>query len=303
MSNYPPVGVTVPTHNRTDLLAATLESIVAQDYPGPVEIVVVHDKSTPAEFHEELYSRLGVRWVPNTCTSGLAGARNSGVAALPTDLVAFCDDDDTWHPSKLRNQIDEWNRSPEANLMATSSEIITKGRAVPRLTPRRWITHKALLRNRMATMASSSFLMKKEFLLSIGGVGEGAPRGQLEDWDLLLRASRHGPVLNVNVPLVRVMWDRDSYFTTHYESKIAGLRWILDEHPDIWDDRVALARVLGKIAYWQASSSEPDAMESIKRTMLANPTQWRAFAALLVEARVITSEQFLGAAARFGRGM
>lgn len=302
-SEFPPIGVTVPTYDRRDLLISTLEAIVSQDYPGETEVVVVHDKSTPSPWHLEHYERLGVRWVPNTRTPGLPGARNSGVAELGQDIVAFCDDDDVWLPNKLRRQIEVWRDHPEANMVATSSVILTNGRLVPRLTPRVWIEHGQLIRNRMATLASSSFMLDRAFLLSIGGVAESAPRGQLEDWDLLLRASRSGPILNINEPLVEVNWDRSSYFTQHYESKVAGLRWILEQHPDIVRDRIGHARVLGKIAFWESSMQGRDARSMIEQTLKRNPAQWRGYAALLVESGALTPEQFLNGIGRFARGM
>ncbi len=46
-----------------------------------------------------------VEAIANTREPGLAGARNSGILALDTDLVAFCDDDDQWLPGKLAAQV------------------------------------------------------------------------------------------------------------------------------------------------------------------------------------------------------
>jgi cellulose synthase/poly-beta-1,6-N-acetylglucosamine synthase-like glycosyltransferase len=43
----PSVSVVVATRNRPELLRKALGSIAAQDYPGPVELVVVYDQSEP----------------------------------------------------------------------------------------------------------------------------------------------------------------------------------------------------------------------------------------------------------------
>ena len=40
---HPLVSVVIPTHGRPELLRQTLATIVEQDYPGPMEILVVHD--------------------------------------------------------------------------------------------------------------------------------------------------------------------------------------------------------------------------------------------------------------------
>ena len=43
--------------------------------------------------------------MPNTSTPGLAGARNTGILASTTPIVAFLDDDDEWLSEKLSRQI------------------------------------------------------------------------------------------------------------------------------------------------------------------------------------------------------
>src|SRR5207248_3247562 len=52
-----------------------------------------------------------VRVTENDRTPGLAGARNAGILGSSSDLVAFCDDDDTWRPSKVRLQVEALERT------------------------------------------------------------------------------------------------------------------------------------------------------------------------------------------------
>ena len=42
----------------------------------------------------------------NERTPGLAGGRNSGILAGSGELVAFCDDDDEWLPTKVEKQVE-----------------------------------------------------------------------------------------------------------------------------------------------------------------------------------------------------
>ena len=84
------------------LLAGVARTALAQ---GPITITVVYDNHAP---HPELTRREGnrqVKVITNTRTPGLAGARNSGILHADTELVAFCDDDDAWKPSKLTRQV------------------------------------------------------------------------------------------------------------------------------------------------------------------------------------------------------
>ena len=102
MTAWPSVGVVLPTRNRPEQLRAALAAVLAQDYPGELRAIIVHDRSEP----DQSLAGAAVQVVRNSRTPGLAGARNTGVLALATGLVAFCDDDDQWLPGKLRSQVE-----------------------------------------------------------------------------------------------------------------------------------------------------------------------------------------------------
>jgi len=77
------------TVKRWDDLVAAVESIQGQTLP-PEEIIVVVDHN------QELLKRvqdLNVMTVENTGIRGLSGARNSGIVAAGSDIIAFLDDD------------------------------------------------------------------------------------------------------------------------------------------------------------------------------------------------------------------
>jgi GT2 family glycosyltransferase len=88
------VAIVIPTHNRSSLLARTLEALAAVDYPAKSAVVVVDDGSDPdhAAANQTAASRFGARYLqqPN---AGPAAARNRGVAVTSSELVAFLDDD------------------------------------------------------------------------------------------------------------------------------------------------------------------------------------------------------------------
>ena len=96
-------------HERPLLMRRALASIMDQAYPAELEVVLVFDRSEPDFSLESEQPGRRVRVIRNTRTPGLAGARNSGVLALTTDLVAFCDDDDVWLPGKLWRRWKGWN--------------------------------------------------------------------------------------------------------------------------------------------------------------------------------------------------
>lgn len=300
----PTVGVVLPTHNRPELMRRALDSILAQDYAGPVRVVVVFDRAEP----DMSLSRGGDRPVDvitNTRTPGLAGARNSGILALGTDLVAFCDDDDTWHPGKLRRQVEELVAAPGAEMTTCAIEVDYDGQVSPRLAGQSRVGVGDLARSRMAMLHSSTFVLRRAALLGeLGLVAEDAPGSQNEDWDLLLRASRRVAIVHVDEPLVRVLWGRTSLFASAYDTKIASLRWMLDRHPEIRDSRVGAARVYGQLACWHAASGQRRAAARwAGRAMRSHWREPRALIGFAAAAGVVRVPTVLAALHKRGRGI
>src|SRR5579863_10201306 len=246
VTRWPSVGVVIPTRDRPVELRAALDAIKAQDYPGPIEVVVVFDQAEPDE-------SLPVRGLPNDRKPGLAGARNCGILALDTELVAFCDDDDEWLPGKLTSQVRALAGRPGAEFASCGISVRSGGRVSPRTAGSAEVTHADLCRSRMAMVHSSTYLVTRTALLDgIGLVDESIPGSQSEDWDLALRAARRAPIVNVDAALVLVTWDTSSYYAQSWESKVAGLVWMLSAHPQIAATRAGAARIYAQIAFGYA---------------------------------------------------
>jgi glycosyltransferase involved in cell wall biosynthesis len=251
MTGWPAVGVVIPTYDRPGPLRTALAAVLAQDYPGPVRVVVVYDRAEPDTRLADGDGRVTV--VANTRTPGLAGARNTGILLLETELVAFCDDDDEWLPGKLRLQVKALQARPEAEFASCGIMVDSDGARNPRLVGRAEVTHADLLRSRMVMVHSSTYLVRRSVLVDgIGLVDESIPGSQNEDWDLALRAARRHPIVNVDEPLVRVVWGATSYYAAHWETRADSLRWMLSHHPELADDRTGAARVYAQLSFASA---------------------------------------------------
>jgi glycosyltransferase involved in cell wall biosynthesis len=240
------VGLVVPTRNRPGPLRSALAAALAQDYPGPLRAVVVYDRAEP----DPALASDRVTVMANARTPGLAGARNTGIGTLDTDLVAFCDDDDEWLPGKLRAQVEALLARPEAEFASCGIVVDWRGASHPRLAGRSEVTLADLLRSRMAMVHSSTYLIRRDALTEgIGLVNETIPGSQNEDWDLALRAARRHPIVNVNEPLVRVVWGAPSHYAREWQTKADSLHWMLANHPEIGDCRAGAARVYAQLSF------------------------------------------------------
>jgi len=304
--NWPSVGVVIPTRNRPELVRKAIASVRAQRYPGALRVVVVYDQTEPDYLLASAESP-PVLVLTNWRTPGLAGARNTGILALDTELVAMCDDDDRWAPDKLRRQVAALLAEPDADFATCAIEVEYEGNTTPRLAGQSRVTIDELSRSRMAMLHSSTFLIRRETLTSADGIGlvaEDAPGSQNEDWDLLLRAARRAPIVHLDEPLVRVLWGRTSHYAYEYATKISSLRWMMQRHPEISGCRPGAARVYGQLACWSAATgNRSQAWQFSKEAVRANWKEPRTAIALAAMTGAVKVENVLSALHKRGRGI
>jgi glycosyltransferase involved in cell wall biosynthesis len=307
--NWPSVGVVIPTRNRPELVRRAIAAVREQRYPGEIRIVVVYDQTEPDYLLASTPTStdgVPVLVLTNWRSSGLAGARNTGVLALDTELVAFCDDDDRWLPDKLRRQVAALLADPDAEFATCAIEVEYEGHTTARLAGRSRVTVDDLARSRMAMLHSSSFLIRRDSLVdgAVGLVAEDAPGSQNEDWDLLLRAARRAPIVHLDEPLVQVLWGRTSHYAYEYATKITSLRWMMKRHPEISGCRPGAARVYGQLACWSAATgNRSQAWLYSKEAVRQNWREPRTAIALAAMTGAVKVENVLSALHRRGRGI
>ncbi|GGU41502.1 glycosyltransferase family 2 protein [Nocardioides albus] len=304
--SQPTVTCVIATRGgREDLLRRAIRSVMAQDYQGTIETVVVFDRVEvdPLDDVIVLPGR-SLRTITNDRTPGLAGGRNTGILAATGDLVAFCDDDDEWRPTKTRRQLHLLADNPDAVLVAASIEVITGGQSIVRTAPAR-AEHADFLTSRITEYHPSGFMLRREDLLGpVGLVDELVPGSFGEDYELLLRATNHGPVVACDGPLVVVHWDRPSFFTSKWQTNADGLAYIVGKYPEIRDDRTGLARIAGQIAFACALAGNHKVARRWAATSLrAKASSLRAWGALAVSSRVVSGPWLVRTVNAHGKGL
>lgn len=301
----PAVTSVVPTHARPEMMRRAVQSILDQDYDGPIEVVVVFDACAPELPSVELPEGRSLRGLVNDRSRGLAGARNTGILAASHELIAFLDDDDAWLPRKLALQVDAMQANADARLVGTAMVVDDGEREHERLVGAERVTHEMLLHDRIAGLHSSSFLFRRAALVDeIGLIDERLPRSYGEDYDILLRTSLAADVHVVDQPLVRVTWQGQSYFFGRWDDYADALEYLLDKHPDFARSGRAVGRIESQIAFARASSGRRrEGARWARRSLRHSPTQAKAYLALLISAHLLTTRSVTRVAARFGKGI
>lgn len=143
------VSVVMPAFNAAATLRRGMCSVLAQTH-RELELVVVDDASTDGTgriINEAAHSDRRVVPVRLAQNTGVAGARNAGLAAATGAYVAFLDSDDWWHPRKLEVQL-AWMRSSGALASYTSyARVDEEGRRLSIVRPPAEVRHADMLRS------------------------------------------------------------------------------------------------------------------------------------------------------------
>jgi glycosyltransferase involved in cell wall biosynthesis len=297
--------VLVATRGRPELVREAITSIVEQTYPGDIECLVIHDQEPPDPSLEAL-GRPGCQvTVLASRSTGLAGARNSGLDAASAQFIATCDDDDSWHPRKLELQIERLLAEPDLLLVGSGIRLRLPNGKVSEWPGRAdRIDRSLLLRNRVKELHSSTLVMRRDAFAKAGRYDEELPNGYAEDYDWVLRASRVGRIGIVRAPLADIRKDVQSYYTGQSENTIVALRHFLAKHPEIAASRRGHARMLGQLAFHlSAVGRREEAVRTLGKALWRWPLSPYIYVALVQLVTGVHPQQIRRAVRLLGRGM
>ena len=299
----PRVDVVVATRNRPELLRLALDAVWDQTYAGEIVCHVVFDQCDPDPGVERQAPGRCIRTLTNERTPGLAGARNSGILAGDGELVAFCDDDDEWLPTKVERQV-EALRGTAALTSVTGIIVLYADHAVPRVPRPEDMTLAKLVRNRVMEAHPSTVLVRRDALLGpIGLVDEELPGSYGEDFDWIIRAAQAGGFAVVGEPLVKVRWGQ-SMFSQRWQTIVDSIDYSLAKHTVFHEDPQALGRLYGRRAFALAALGRTrPALGQAYRTVRTNPRERRAWLATAVALRLVSAERLMRIAHSRGHGI
>ena len=195
------VTVVIPTHNRRQLVAQAIHSILQQEGVS-LELVVVDDGSidgTGTWLDRIATTDSRIKVVHHERPRFISSARNAAIAIASGRWVAFCDDDDLWAPDKLSSQLAALRESSarwgctgvvavDEHLEIIGHHNVKGGEVLARL----------LEVNTIPT--GSSVIAELSLVREIGGF-DPTLRGS-EDWDVWIKLGQHSPLAAVDRPLI-----------------------------------------------------------------------------------------------------
>ncbi len=168
------ISVVIPVLDRADFIGAAIASVLSQSEPVD-EIIVVDDGSSDATL-AVVASFDGVV-LKQSSRLGPAGARNVGLAAARSELIAFLDSDDLWVPDALAGLADALEDAAADVAWGLASTELLLGGQLPAPGWPVTLTRLVLI---------PTMLFRTDALRQLGGFSDDLQFG--EDSDFLMRA-------------------------------------------------------------------------------------------------------------------
>jgi glycosyltransferase involved in cell wall biosynthesis len=121
-------SIVIPVHNKEKYIKRTLKSVLGQSYVN-FEVILVNDGSTDSsgEICDNFALTDSRIKVIHQTNGGVSNARNTGIEAASSDLIAFIDADDIWDPIFLEQMSGLIKHFPNVDIYSAKYATIKDG--------------------------------------------------------------------------------------------------------------------------------------------------------------------------------
>lgn len=222
----------MPTLGRTTRLRRAVRSIERQTrVPDSVAVV---DGSVDRSA-EPLVSELDVPFdttYVHQSTEGLSNARNLGIEATESELVAFLDDDDQWLPKKLATQVQAYERTGRGLIYCGIKNVLPDG-TVTNVTCPSSVPDEMSILTGNSIGSPSAIVARRSDIEAVGGFDENLP--SREEWDFYIRMLQVTDAAAVAEPLVLKEYNPEG-MSRNVELSERDLMHVLEKHRKKYDD-------------------------------------------------------------------
>jgi cellulose synthase/poly-beta-1,6-N-acetylglucosamine synthase-like glycosyltransferase/peptidoglycan/xylan/chitin deacetylase (PgdA/CDA1 family)/spore germination protein YaaH len=246
----PSVSVVVPAFREERVIVKTIESLLAQEYAGELQVVVVDDGSPDATYER---ASEAFRDNPNVAVyrkenGGKASALNYGLAYATGEIIVGLDADTVFRPDTVARLVlplaDPCVGAVAGNAkVGNRLNIVTRWQAVEYVTSQNLDRRAFSLLDCITVVPGAVGAWRKSVVDDIGGFNDAT---LAEDQDLTLSVRRHG---------YRIAYADDAIAYTEAPDTLKGLanqrfRWSFGTLQCMWKHRAAFLRsgTLGWVA-------------------------------------------------------
>lgn len=195
-TDSPLVSVIITTYRRSDMLEKAIMSVINQNYNN-IEIIIVDDNDPDTEYRynteitmNKFIGFQNIKYLKHSKNLNGSVARNTGIKNATGEFVCFLDDDDTYRPEKVSEQVLFLRNNKKYNAVycgwkRDNTEVIP--------TKNGDLTFEIL--SGISLIYTNVIMIKREVALEIGGWDENFRRNQ--EAAFLLRYFKYGHIIGV----------------------------------------------------------------------------------------------------------
>ncbi|HEU4643062.1 MAG TPA: glycosyltransferase, partial [Gemmatimonadaceae bacterium] len=192
----PTVSVIVPAYNEEKVIVSTIRSLVSQDYPGELEVVMVDDGSPDHTFEvaKDAFGDHPRVSLYRKSNGGKASALNYGLAVAKGEIVICLDADTVFAPNTVAELVEPLH-DPKVGAVAGNAKVgnrinlVTRWQAVEYVTSQNLDRRAFSLLNCITVVPGAVGAWRKSLIEEVGGFSEDT---LAEDQDLTLAIRRRG---------------------------------------------------------------------------------------------------------------
>jgi len=272
------VSVVTPCLNPGKHLAATIQSVLSQDYPH-IEYLVMDAGSTDGT--PDLLRSFGqrVRWISEP-DRGQADAINKGFSRTGGEVLAWLNADDTYAPGAIRAAAEYLAEHPEADMVYGNADFIDgEGNLIGRCAHVEPFNRNRLIHYSDFIVQPAAFFRRSAFE-AVGGVD--ASLHWAMDYDLWLKLAERHTIRYLPRVLANYRWLGASKTASGGWKRLDEIRAVLRHHGAAASAYVRLECVNAFMQEAVEAIKAADVLRAVERT-------GRAAVALLVSPRAIAS--------------
>ncbi|MDX8334911.1 glycosyltransferase family 2 protein [Candidatus Cetobacterium colombiensis] len=237
--NYknPMVSIIIPTYKRETLIKKAIENLKKQTYKN-LEIIVVNDNgiennNCKERTYLEIKSYLDKKeivYIELENNLGGALARNKGIEIAKGKYISFFDDDDEYHPDKIKLQVENFEKIQDNNIAFIKSEMDLKldGKIISTTKTKKYFEGN-LLKNHILNLhgivGTISFLFRTDVLKEVNGFSKVSIR---QEYMLILKILLKGyKGIHLDKNLVTLNCTGESITRTKNEKKVKCMEKVL----------------------------------------------------------------------------
>jgi len=212
-TGLPGITILVAAYNEADNITATIDSIANQNYPGPLQVIVINDGSTDAT--AATLAAINHPWlqvINLEKNAGKANALNAGLAMALFRLTITLDGDSYLHHDALRNLVGRYLSDPPNTKAVAGAVLVRNSRKNLVTRAQEWdYFHGIASVKRLQSLYQGTLVAQGAFsiyetatLRAIGGWSDTVGEDIVLTWAMLERGHRVGFAENAcaftNVP-------------------------------------------------------------------------------------------------------